>query len=195
MFHPDLVQRFRSTPSPNTTDPSIAAATNGPSLTPNALSRISPAPSANGLSRLTRSKVASLTSSGAWTGPARSEQRRPAMQTQLADIDARLSDDRRTRVGQIRRNAPQRITGTLGHRPVGGEHAKRWDIAAGQLDQHHTAYGLTKGLGPTKGVKLPLGYLHSRALVDSEKRTLEQAIVREHQRTLRHEGPSMGIGR
>ena len=116
------------------------------------------------------------------------------MQTQLADIDGRLRDDRRTRVNQIRSDPPERVTRTLGVRPAVGEHAKRWDIAAGQLDQHHTAYGLTKGLGPTKGVKLPLGFLHSRSLAESEKRTFKQAIVRERRRTLQREGPVMRIG-
>ena len=123
------------------------------------------------------------------------DQRRPTLQTQLEDIDSRLGDDRRIRTRQIRRDAPARITNTLGARPAGGEQSRAWDVAAGQLDQHQTAFGLTKGLGPTKGVKLPLGFLHSRSLADGEKRTFEQAIVRDRQRTLQCEGPVLRIGR
>jgi hypothetical protein len=123
------------------------------------------------------------------------DQGRPALQTELADIDSRLDDDRRIRTRQIRRTTPERITATLGVRPAGGETAKAWDIVAGRLDQHQSAYGITKGLGRTKGAKPPAGYDHSRTLADTDTRNFEQAITLERQRTRRRESPALRIGR
>lgn len=122
------------------------------------------------------------------------DQGRPALQAELADIDSRLDDDRDIRTRQIRRTTPERITAALGVRPAGGETAKAWDIAAGRLDQHQSAYGITKGLG-RKGVKPPAGYDHSRSLADTDTRNFEQAITLERQRARRREGPALRIGR
>jgi conjugative relaxase-like TrwC/TraI family protein len=123
------------------------------------------------------------------------DQRRPTMQTQLDDIDSRLSDDRRIRTRHIRRDPPERITSTLGARPAGGEPARTWDAAAGQLDRHQTAYGLTNGLGPSRGPKLPIGFLHSRSITKSAERNFEQAISLQRRQSLEREGPVMRIGR
>ena len=68
-----------------------------------------------------------------------------------------------------------------------------WDDAAGRIDQHQTAFGLTKGLGPTKGRKLPTGFLFSQALAHRDQRSIEQAITRELQQARRIEGPALRI--
>jgi len=123
------------------------------------------------------------------------DQRRPIMQTQLDEIDSRLSDERRIRTRQVRRDAPERITSTLGARPAGGEPSRAWDVAAGQLDQHQTAFGLSKGVGASRGAKLPIGFLHSRSIAKATDRNFEQAITLQRRRTLEREGPVMRIGR
>ncbi len=121
------------------------------------------------------------------------DQRRPTLETQLTDIDARLGDDRRIRTRQIRRDPPGRVVDTLGTRPKGGQPSRAWDNAAGRLDQHQAAFGLTKGLGPTKGRKLPMGFLFSRALAEGDQRNIEQAITRERQQARQIEGPALRI--
>lgn len=119
--------------------------------------------------------------------------RRPTLETQLADIDARLGDDRQVRTRQIRRDPPSRVVDTIGARPKGGQPSRAWDNAAGRLDQHQTAFGLTKGLGPTKGRKLPMGFLFSRALAVGDQRSIEQATTRERQQARQIEGPALRI--
>lgn len=121
------------------------------------------------------------------------DQRRPTLETQHADIDARLIDDRRIRTRQIRRVPPGRIVDTIGPRPNGGQPSRSWDSAAGRIDQHQTAFGLTKGLGPTKGRKLPMGFQFSRALAASDQHSIEQAITRERQQARQIEGPALRI--
>jgi hypothetical protein len=117
------------------------------------------------------------------------------METQLNDITDRLGDDRHNRSRGIRRQPPGRIIDTLGRRPHEAKPGRSWDIAAGQLDQHQTAYGLSRGLGSTKGPKLPLGFLFSRGLAQEAARGVEQAVNKERQLTQGIEGPSLGIGR
>ena len=121
------------------------------------------------------------------------DQRRPTLETQLTDIDAPLGDDRSIRTRQIRRDPPSRIVDTIGQRPSGGQASRAWDNAVGRLDQHQTAFGLTKGLGPTKGRKLPMGFLFSRALAHRDHRSIEQAITRERQQARQVEGPALRI--
>ena len=121
------------------------------------------------------------------------DQRRPTLETRLTDIDARLGDDRRIRTRQIRRDPPSRIVDTIGPRPNGGQPSRAWDSAAGRIDQHQTAFGLTEGLGPTKGRKLPTGFLFSRALAAGDQRNIEQVITRERQQARRIEGPALRI--
>ena len=123
------------------------------------------------------------------------DQRRTAMTTELADVSERLGDDRTIRSRQIRRDTPERITDTLGTRPQGGDHARTWDIAAGQLDQHQTAYRISTGLGPSPRTGLPSGFGHSRTGAESAERTYQQGIALERRPTIQREGPSMGIGR
>ena len=123
------------------------------------------------------------------------EKRRPAIETQLTDITDRLGDDRRNRSRGVRRQPSERIIDTLGRRPHEAKPGRTWDIAAGQLDQHQTAYGLSRGLGSTKGPKLPLGFLFSRGITQEAARGIEQAISKERRLTQGIEGPSLGIGR
>ena len=88
---------------------------------------------------------------------------RPAMETQLHDIADRLGGDRRNRSRGVRQ-PPGRIIDTLGRRPHEAKPGRSWDIAAGQLDQHQTAFGFSRGLGSTDSPKLPLGFLFSRGI-------------------------------
>ncbi len=120
---------------------------------------------------------------------------RPVMETQLTDVTDRLGDDRRNRSRGIRHQPPGRITDTLGRRPHEAKPGRTWDIAAGQLDQHQTAYSLSRGLGSTKGPRLPLGFLFSRDITQEASRAIKQAINNERQLTQGIEGPSLGIGR
>ncbi|MCP3856217.1 MAG: relaxase domain-containing protein [Actinomycetia bacterium] len=99
---------------------------------------------------------------------------RPALETRLTDITTRLDGDTNIRSRQTRHHTPDRITNTLGNRPAGGTTAQAWDQAAGKLDQHQTAYGLTSGLGPQQGDKLPDGFLQSRGLAATAIRHLTQ---------------------
>ena len=123
------------------------------------------------------------------------DKRRPAMETQLNDITDRLSDDRRNRSRGIRRQPSERIIDTLGLRPHEAKPGRSWDIAAGQLDQHQTAFGLGRGLGSTKGPRLPLGFLFSRGITQDAARAVDQAVSSERPLTQGIEGPSLGIGR
>ena len=129
-----------------------------------------------------------------WTRAERMNERRPVLETQHGDVSARLDDDRRIRTRQIRRNPPDRITDTLGTRPPGGEPSRAWDRAAGRLDQHQTAFGLTEGIGPAEGRKLPIGFTFSRELTLRDQRGLEQAITHQRQQALQREGPALRIG-
>ena len=108
-------------------------------------------------------------------------------------MNARLDDDRRIRTRQIRRDPPSRITDTLGTRPPGGDPSRAWDRAAGRLDQHQTAYGLTDGLGPAKGMKLRSGFTFSRALTRQDQRSLEEALMHQRQQVPEREVPALGI--
>ncbi len=123
------------------------------------------------------------------------DKRCPAMETQLTDITDRLGDDRRNRSRGVRREPPGRVIDALGRRPHEAKPGRTWDIAAGQLDQHQTAYGLSRGLGSTKGPKLPLGFLFSRGITQDAARAVDQAVTNERQLTQGIEGPSLGIGR
>ncbi len=64
---------------------------------------------------------------------------RPRLETRLSDIDERLHEDREVRSQQMRRNPAAHITNEIGTRPAQRSAGKRWDLAAGHLDQHHTA--------------------------------------------------------
>jgi conjugative relaxase-like TrwC/TraI family protein len=123
------------------------------------------------------------------------DQQRPTLETQLADIYARLGDDRRIRARQIRREPPDRITNPLGTRPSGGQPSQAWDNAAGQLDQHQTAYDHEEHLGAPSESKLSSGFRLSEALAKTATNDLDHTITRQLQQAQRIEGPGLGIGR
>jgi len=123
------------------------------------------------------------------------DQQRPTLETELADIDGRLGDDRRIRTRQIRRDPPDHITNTIGPRPPGGQPSRAWDHAAGQLDQHHTAHNLADGLGPANEPRLSIGFRLSRALTQDATNDLDHALTRQRQQTREMEGPGLGISR
>lgn len=121
------------------------------------------------------------------------DRQRPGLETQLADINARLGDDHRIRSRQIRRDPPEHITQTLGPRPHGGRPARAWDHAAGQLDQHRTTHNLTHGLGPTTDPEHTTGYRLSRAHAQHAINDLDHSIDREHQLSRHMEGPGISL--
>ena len=126
-----------------------------------------------------------------WHGAEQLKPRKPALESQLQTVTERLDDDRNIRTRQIRRNPPGRITNTLGVRPPGGGQAQAWDGAAGRLDQHQVAFGLTQGIGSAE-TRPSLGFAFSRALALQGRRNLEQTTT-QHQRTVGIEGPGLRI--
>ena len=121
-------------------------------------------------------------------------QHKPALEAQLQSVTRRLDDDHNVRVRQIHRNPPSRITDQLGPRPTSRQHADRWDIAAGRLDQHHTAYNVTTGISATKYAKLP-GFKHSRTLTKHDQNRLDHGIALERQQARQRERPAPQRGR
>ncbi|MCP3882822.1 MAG: AAA family ATPase, partial [Sulfitobacter sp.] len=111
--------------------------------------------------------------------------RRPEMETRLQDVDSQLADDRRIRTRQLRRNPPERVTNTIGQRPVKGDPIRAWDNAVGYLDQHQAAHGLTAGLGPIQGPSVTRAFLHSRALAASAANRLTQDNGIDHANVMR----------
>ena len=121
-------------------------------------------------------------------------EQRPAMETRLNDISDRLTDDRRNRSRQLHREPTEQITATLGQRPPHAQPGRAWDIAAGQLDQHQTAYGLTEGLGRNAG-NAPAGFDHSLKIAKQAITGLENANHQQHRQSRELDGPELGIGR
>ncbi len=111
--------------------------------------------------------------------------RRPEMDSRLEDVGSQLADDRRIRTRQLRRNPPERITNTIGERPVKGDRIRAWDNAVGYLDQHQSAHDLTSGLGPTQGPAVTGALLHSRALAASTANKLTQDNGISHDNSMR----------
>ncbi|MEZ5246913.1 MAG: hypothetical protein R2707_17595 [Acidimicrobiales bacterium] len=107
------------------------------------------------------------------------------MESQLHDVDSQLTDDRRIRTHQLRRNRPERVTDVIGQRPMKGDRIRAWDNAIGCLDQHQSAHGLTAGLGPTQGRSVTGGFLHSRALAASTVYKLTQDNGISHDNAMR----------
>jgi len=71
----------------------------------------------------------------------------PHLNDRVETISGELDTDRRIRARQQRHEPSQAVISQLGHRPTNSEAAKQWDIAAGHVDQHQTAHGITQGLG------------------------------------------------
>ena len=111
--------------------------------------------------------------------------RRPELETRLHDIDWQLTNDRRIRTRQLRRDPPERITDAIGQRPVEGDRIRTWDNAVGYLDQHQAAHDLTAGLGPSQGPSITRAFLHSRALAASTANRLTQQNGIGHDNVMR----------
>lgn len=111
--------------------------------------------------------------------------RRPELESRLDDVDSELSDDRRIRTRQLRRDPPERITDTVGQRPATGDRIRAWDTALGYLDQHQAAHGLTTGLGPIQGPSVTRAFLHSRALAAWTANKLTQDHGIDHDSAMR----------
>lgn len=125
------------------------------------------------------------------------EKKRPALETELGDITSRLDDDRGVRSRSIRRDPHERIIETLGNRATGGEAARAWDRAAGQLDQHQSAYSIDEGVySPAKANLLGSGYASSVTRTTDSQYSLHYAVQHQQQELSRHlAGPSLGISR
>ena len=107
-----------STPSPSTTAPSVAEGHEGDIASAKRTIETLPdqiRDQAANVETLT-TKLGGLDKR--WRRAERMNERRPALETQHGDINARLDDDRRIRTRQIRHNPPDRITNTLGNRPT-----------------------------------------------------------------------------
>ncbi len=130
-----------------------------------------------------------------WHRAEQLERRRPALETQQADMNARLDDDRRIRTRQIRRDPPSRITDTLGTRPPGGDPSRAWDRAAGPPRPTPDRLRAHRRPRPLHGHKLPIGFTFSRTLTSQDQRSLEQALMHQRQQVPEREGPALGIGR
>ncbi len=111
--------------------------------------------------------------------------RRPELESRLHEVDSQLADDRRIRTRQLRRNPPERVTNTIGDRPMRGDCIRAWDSAVGYLDQHQTAHGLTAGLGPIQGPSINGVFLHSRALAASTVNKLTRDNGIDHANVMR----------
>ena len=104
--------------------------------------------------------------------------------------------DRRIRTRQQRHEPSQAVTAQLGHRPTNSEAAKAWDVAAGRVDQHQAAHGITKGLG-VNPMSMNQAFTPGHELTWRAATQATQTAQAALQQTI--EGPSrmrgMGIGR
>ncbi len=107
-------------------------------------------------------------------------------------IGRRLDDDRLARGTNRAADLPAYVTDRLGPRPATRPAALLWEVAAGQLMQHHTAFGLAEGspLGPQP---LPLdndAYMASHQAATEAAARLDRALGRE----LEIAPPEQGLG-
>jgi conjugative relaxase-like TrwC/TraI family protein len=72
--------------------------------------------------------------------------RQPELESDLDDIDDRLTDDLRVRTRIARLEQPEAIVNTLGPRPRHAPDAQAWDQAAGRLHQLQAALDIDDGL-------------------------------------------------
>ena len=61
----------------------------------------------------------------------------------LGAVEERLHDDRRLRAASVAIDPPSHVVDRNGHRPAESEdRARRWDIAAGLIEQHRAVFDL-----------------------------------------------------
>ena len=122
------------------------------------------------------------------------QQQRPQLQTELASVNDRLDGDLDKRANALRATAPDRITDTIGKRPSTVDHGGTWDVAAGRLDQHQTAYRVTEGFGLASGHLAPSnGFASSLRKTQGAVEKLRNNVGLVQRPQHRIEGP--GIGR
>ncbi len=117
-------------------------------------------------------------------------ERRPQMNTQLDDLDKRLLDDRRNRSRGAAIDQPSHVVDRLGARPDNAKTRHAWDIAAGTLDQHQTAYGDVKSARTVTA-----GHEHSNVLVSKVIGVLRHSKQQQQHVAKHHEGPALTRGR
>jgi hypothetical protein len=90
---------------------------------------------------------------------------RPAVESQIAEIDDQLADDLRVRTRVARVEQPDAVVALLGERPLPGVDAREWDDVAGLLLQHQAAFDIADGVGDYPGSRAGRAYIKSYARV------------------------------
>lgn len=91
---------------------------------------------------------------------------RPDLESKVAEMDERLSNDLRVRTRIVRYEQPTAIVDTIGPRPQGASEAPAWDQAAARLHQHQTAFAIAEGIGDWPGHLDRSAYRESYARVE-----------------------------
>ncbi|MAT05937.1 MAG: hypothetical protein CL424_12935 [Acidimicrobiaceae bacterium] len=76
--------------------------------------------------------------------------RRPELESIIAEIDGRLTHDRRVRTRIARLEGPAAVIDTLGPRPRDVQTAQEWDQEAGRVHQHRAAFATPDDVGPRR---------------------------------------------
>ena len=90
---------------------------------------------------------------------------RPAVNSQIAEIDDQLADDLRVRTRVARVEQPEGVIAVLGERPLPGADAREWDEASGVVLQHQAAFDIADGIGHYPGSRAGRAYIESHARV------------------------------
>jgi conjugative relaxase-like TrwC/TraI family protein len=90
---------------------------------------------------------------------------RPAVESQVAEIDDQLADDLRVRARVGRVEQPGAVVAVLGERPRPGADAREWDEASGVVLQHQAAFDIADGIGHYPGSRAGRAYIESYARV------------------------------
>ncbi len=106
----------------------------------------------------------------------------------MTRIDEWLSDDIGVCMRIARLEQPDTATQILGERPTTGPKATAWDLAAGHITQHQTAFGIDEGLGKRPAYEDKSFYAERYAIVAD----LIPKPARTVTRTT-NERPSVGI--
>jgi conjugative relaxase-like TrwC/TraI family protein len=119
-------------------------------------------------------------------------QAQPELVGEQQTIGRRLDEDRRSRGTNRAAEPPDYVVDRLGPRPPAGQTAALWEDAAGQLMQHHTAFGVEGG-APLSRKPLPLdndAYTASHRAATEAAARLDRALGRE----LEIAPPEQGLG-